>query len=68
VGECCQVSTGPELKKEKKGKEKKKRPGAVAEAETRRITVQSQPRQTVQTTYLGKKKKITRKGWWSGSR
>jgi hypothetical protein len=35
---------------------------ATQEAEIRRITVQSQPRQIL------KKKPITKKGWWSGSR
>jgi hypothetical protein len=35
------------------------------EAEIRRITIQSQPGQIVQETYL-EKKSITAKDWWSG--
>jgi hypothetical protein len=42
---------------------------ATQEAENRRISVQSQPGQIVhETLSQKKKKKITKKGWWSGSR
>jgi hypothetical protein len=41
---------------------------AIQEAEIRRITVQNQSRQTVPNTLTSKKKKITKKGWWSGLR
>jgi hypothetical protein len=40
---------------------------AIQEAEIRRIEVQSQPGQIVLET-LSRKKPITKKGWWSGSR
>jgi hypothetical protein len=40
---------------------------ATQEAEIRRITVQSQPRQIVHET-LSQEKLTTEKGWWSGSR
>jgi hypothetical protein len=36
--------------------------------EIRKIEVQSQPRQIVCKTLSRKKKSITKKGWWSGSR
>jgi hypothetical protein len=39
---------------------------ATQEAEVRRITVQSQPRQTVLRDPI-LKKPFTKKGWWSGS-
>jgi hypothetical protein len=42
---------------------------ATQETEIRRITVRSQPGQIVYETLSQKKKKtITKKGWWSGSR
>jgi hypothetical protein len=42
---------------------------ATREAKISRIMVQSQPGQIVCNTYLKKKKKtITKKDWWSGSR
>jgi hypothetical protein len=41
---------------------------ATQEAEIRRIAVQSQLWQIVRETLSQKKKKITKKGWWSGSR
>jgi hypothetical protein len=40
---------------------------ATQEAEIRRITVQSQPRQTVLKDPI-LEKPFTKKGWWSGSR
>jgi hypothetical protein len=40
---------------------------ATQEAEIRRISVQSQHRQTVQQVLI-LKNPITKKGWWSGSR
>jgi hypothetical protein len=40
---------------------------AIQEAEIRRIAVQNQPRQIVHEN-LFKKKKITKKVWWSDSR
>jgi hypothetical protein len=42
---------------------------ATQEAEIRRIVVRSQPGEIVRETLSQKKKKkITEKGWWSGSR
>jgi hypothetical protein len=40
---------------------------ATQETQIRRITVRSQPGQIVLET-LSRKKNITKKGWWSGSR
>jgi hypothetical protein len=40
---------------------------ATLEAEIRRITVQSQPRQIVHNT-LSRKKTLHKKGWQNGSR
>jgi hypothetical protein len=40
---------------------------AIQEAEIRRIVVQSQPRQIV-LEILSRKKNISIKAWWSGSR
>jgi hypothetical protein len=40
---------------------------ATQEAEIRRITVQSQPGEIVYKI-LSRKKSVTKKGWWSGSR
>jgi hypothetical protein len=40
---------------------------ATQEAEIRRMEVQSQPGEIVHKT-LSRKKPITKKGWWSGSR
>jgi hypothetical protein len=42
---------------------------AIQEAEIRRIIVKGQPRQRIQETLpQNKQTKITKKGWWSGSR